>query len=423
ILELRKQDGTPLYNEDGSPVQVAVGADRTWTVDRRDDTFLVNTIAYACLGLVVLPVLLGGKVYNMLQLVMSAKVFIVLGFCLFIGLFFVSWQGWFDVFSGFLKIGNVPVADGQGGEKVVNAFTHFAEHGEWPVIALANIAILGAFAGYAGGGGLGNSTYSNFVRDKGWGMGSQVGAIASAVGGRNVTLSHVGKVFLINGDNLRKWNAWWKYIITDQFFIWAPGCFMGMALPALLSIEFSDNSVLFGKSLPYAQPLISADGIRHAASLGSSTRELLWTVTLFVGLMVFLPSQMAIVDDFSRRWTDIIWSASQKVRNRMRPHQASRIYYTILGCYVLWSFIAATIFLRFGNAPTLMVMVIANLNNVALGLTAFHVLWLNRNLLPEPLRPRWFHQVGISCCGVFYLGIALLVFLVKIMPLFRNEAV
>ena len=43
---------------------------------------------------------------------------------------------------------------------------------------------LGAFAGYAGGGGLANSTYSNYVRDKGWGMGKQVGAIASAVGGR-----------------------------------------------------------------------------------------------------------------------------------------------------------------------------------------------------------------------------------------------
>ena len=27
-------------------------------------------------------------------------------------------------------------------------------------------------------------TYSNFVRDKGWGMGSQVGAIPSVVGGR-----------------------------------------------------------------------------------------------------------------------------------------------------------------------------------------------------------------------------------------------
>jgi len=416
-LELRTESGRPLYRPDGKPLQVVVADDGTWTADRRDDTFVVNTIAYICLGLVVLPVLMGGKVYNMLQLVMTAKVFIVLGFCLFIGLFFVSWQGWYDVFSGFFKFGNVPVADADGGERVVNAFTHFAEHGEWPLIAVANIAVLGAFAGYAGGGGLSNSTYSNFVRDKGWGMGSQVGAIASAVGGRDVKLSHIGRVFALTDDNLRKWKGWWKYIVTDQFFIWAPGCFMGMALPALLSIEFSGDSVMYGKDVPYSQPLISADGIRHAESLAASTRELLWTVTLFVGLMVFLPSQMAIIDDFSRRWTDIIWSSNQKVRKRMQPHQASRIYYTILTCYVLWSFIAATIFLSFGNAPTLMVTVIANLNNVALGLTAFHVLWLNRNLLPAPLRPKWFNQIGIGSCGVFYFGMAALVFYIKIVPL------
>lgn len=382
-----------------------------------DDAWMVNTIAYVCLGIVVLPVLLGGKVYNMLQIIMTAKVVIVLSFCLFIGLFFVSAQGWFDVFSGFLQFGNVPVDDGQGGEQVVNAFSHFAETGEWPVIALANIAVLGAFAGYAGGGGLSNSTYSNFVRDKGWGMGSQVGAIASAVGGREVTLSHVGKVFAITEDNLRKWKAWWKYILTDQFFIWAPGCFMGMALPALLSIEFAHDSPMFGRDLPYAQPLISADGIRHAADISMPVREILWTVTLVVGLIVFLPSQVSIVDDFARRWTDILWSANQRIRDRMQPHQAHRIYYMILVGYVVWSFIAATIFLTFGNAPTLMVTVIANLNNVALGLTAFHVLWLNRNFLPKPLRPRWYNQVGIACCGIFYFGMALLVFWVKIVPL------
>ncbi|MDG2126929.1 MAG: Nramp family divalent metal transporter [Fuerstiella sp.] len=382
-----------------------------------DDAMLVNTTAYLCLALVVLPVQVGGKVYNMLQIVMTAKVFVVLGFCLFIGIFFVSAQGWIDVFSGFLKFGNVPVDDGHGGEKVVNAFTHFREHGEYPIVALTSIAVLGAFAGFAGGGGLSNSTYSNFVRDKGWGMGSQVGAIASAIGGHNVSLSHVGKVFAINEDNLRKWRGWWKYILTDQFLIWMPGCVMGMALPALLSIEFAASSPMFSQNVPYAQSLISADGIRHAPGVSDATRQLLWMATLFVGLMVFLPSQMSIVDDVARRWTDIIWSSNEKIRKRLQPHQASRIYYTILACYVVWSFISATIFLMFGDAPRLMVLVIANLNNVALGVTAFHVLWLNCNLLPQPLRPKWYNQAGILACGIFYCGLAALVFCAKIVPL------
>lgn len=383
-----------------------------------EDAFMINTAAYILLGLVVLPVLIGGKIYNMLQIVMTAKVFTVLGFCLIIGLFFVSSSGWINVFSGFLKFGNVPTIDEQGSETVVNAFSHFFETGEWPIIALTNIALLGAFAGYAGGGGLSNSTYSNFVRDKGWGMGSQVGAIASAVGGRDVTLSHIGKVFVINEENLRRWKAWWKYIITDQAFIWAPGCFMGMALPALMSIEFSQFSPMFGvEGIPYAQPLIAADGIRNSPNLAAGTRQVLFLVALFVGLMVFLPSQMSIVEDFARRWTDIIWSGNRRVRENMKSHQVKYIFYSIVGFYVVWSFASATVFLTFGDAPKLMVTFVANFNNIALGLTSFHVLYINRTLLPKALQPKWYSQLGIVCCGLFYFGLASLVFYVKVIPL------
>ena len=380
------------------------------------DTLMINIIAYVLLGLVVVPVLLGGKVYNMLQWVMTAKVFTVLGFCLFIGLFFVSGQGWIDVFSGFLKFGNVPIEDGQGGETVVNAFGHFMDTGSWPLIAMGNIALLAAFAGYAGGGGLSNSTYSNFVRDKGWGMGQRVGAIASAFGGKDITLSHIGKVFELTDENLRRWKLWWRYIIFDQVFVWGPGCVMGMALPALMSIEFSRNSPLYDGDYKYSQAIMAADGIRNTTDLGQWA-PYLWSLALIVGLMVFIPSQISIVDDFARRWTDIFWSASKKVRQGMKTNQVRRIYYGLLFAYVFWSFVSATIFLQFGDAPKLMVTVIANLNNVAIGVTAFQVLYINRKFLPHPLKPRWYSQLGIACCGIFYLGLALLVFYVKVLPL------
>ena len=378
----------------------------------------VHAIAYVCLGAVVLPVLVGGKVYNMMQVVMTAKVVIVLGFCLFIGVLFVSAGGWANVFSGFLEFGNVPVSDGQGGERIVNVFGHVADHGTLPVVSLTSVALLGAFAGYAGGGGLSNATYGNFVRDKGWGMGSRVGAIASAIGGRHVTLSHVGKVFPINPENLRRWRGWWRYILSDQLLVWGPGCVMGMALPALLSIEFAHRSPLYNANLPYAQTLISADGLRRVPDLSAGMSQALWVVTLFVGLMVFLPSQMSIVDDFARRWTDITWSGSRRVREKMKPHQMHYVYYGILSLYVLWSFTAATIFLLRGDAPRVMVLVIANLNNLAMGVTAFVILWNNCTLLPPPLRPRWYSRLGIVACGVFYLGLAVLVFVAKLGELF-----
>lgn len=517
-------------------------------------------LSYALFGLVALPVLIGGKIYNTLEKVMTIKVFVVLTFCLIVGIFFVSPTNWGRVFSGFVAFGNVPVergedanengvldpgedwdgdghldikerrfsmgdlypqgisyrtfdSDGDGkydmllrpaedgtisitdgsqeqkyeelteltlppqgekqiqityqllheqdetgaaklfmqvsgngsdatgpkfpihltsgksakhqsyidadddghwdGDNVDNVITSVLEGNGIPFITLANIAVLGAFAGYAGGGGLSNSTYSNFVRDKGWGMGSQVGAIPSVVGGRGVSLSHIGKVFEINETNLSRWKGWWRYILTDQLMIWGPGCFMGMALPGLISIEFSQYSEFFSDSegLAWAQALITADGLKNAPDL-YGLNQLFWVLTVLVGLIVLLPSQMSIIDDVCRRWTDIIWSGVSGVREKMKSDQVGKIYYRIMVAYIIWSLIMQTVFLYYSDAKG-MVLTVANTNNLGLGLTAVLVLLNNHRFLPKQLRPGWIHSLGVFGCAVFYLGMTALVFAQK----------
>jgi hypothetical protein len=382
------------------------------------DRPLVMGLAYVCLVCIVIPVLFGGRIYNTLQTVMSAKIIVVLGFTFAMGVLFVTPANWWNVISGFGKIGTVPAADGHGGETTVNVFAHLWEYGAWPVVSLANITVLGAFAGYAGGGGLANSLYSNFVRDKGWGMGSQVGAIPSAIGGKDVKLSHLGKVFPISDENMRRWRGWWKYIFVDQVFVWAPGCFVGMALPALLSLQFSPYSELYGGhtgKLEWAQAVITADGVRHAPTIGERFGLFFWVITLIVGLMVLLPSQMAVVDEVSRRWTDVIWSANTRVRENFRGGQVKFIYYSILAAYVLWCVTSLFVFTHYGT-PKFMTLVIANINNISIGFTALLLLHVNRRLLPRPLRPRWYHQLGLLACAGFYLGIATLLFFEKQLP-------
>ena len=467
-VTLRKDDGTALLNARGDPVSAMADGQGRWSVSMLNDTGLIAFLSYLLLGLAVLPILVGGKIYNTMQAIMTTKVLVVLGFCLIVGVTMVSASNWGNVFSGFFKIGNVPViagedsngngildegedfdrdgrldvvepilekdasgrvtkfedTDGDGkwdGENVDNLFGAYARDGEFPLLLLTQIALIGAFVGYAGGGGLSNSTYSNYVRDKGWGMGSQVGAIPSAVGGRKVTLSHLGKVFSLNEENLKRWRVWWKYIITDQVFIWAPGCIMGMALPALLSIQFSPYSDMFGQThrMEFAQAVISADGVRHAPGLSAGMQQTMWLATLVIGLLVLLPSQMSITEDVCRRWTDIIWSGSRRVRETMEAHQIRRIYYSIMAVYVTWTFIGAYLFSTYGT-PKVMVLVVANLNNIGLGFTAFFILRNNLKYLPEPLRPRLINRIGICFCGTLYLGMAGLVFYLKQWPILKE---
>ena len=467
---------------------------------------ILIAISYLLLALVSLPILTGGKVYNTLEKIMLTKVVVVLGFCLIVGVLFVSAENWVSVFSGFAKFGNVPTDraedtnqngkldegedfDGDGfldiaepeftvaalretgnldldgdqqpdqvlttrgelaktikldlgngvqaypiiykisekqksfvdydgdrkrdGKNVDNIITGLmGGHGiAFPALTLAGITAIGAFAGYAGGGGLSNSTYSNFVRDKGWGMGARVGAIPSAVGGRGVTLSHIGKVFPLNQENLLRWKFWWQYILADQLLVWGPGCFMGMALPGLLSMEFAQYSNLFHDpaGLGWAQALITADGMRQAPdAILHGMQNIFWILTCIVGLVVLLPSQMSILDGVCRRWTDIIWSGVARVRNKMKPNEVGKIYYRIMVIYITWQFIMCTVFLVFSDARS-MVLVVANANNVALGSTAILLLYTNLRYMPRQLRPRLINCLGVLMCAVFYLGLAALV--------------
>lgn len=388
------------------------------------DRMFVVKIAYGCLVLVVLPVLFGGKIYNTMQAIMSAKVVVVLSVTFLLGVWLVSPQNWIDVFLGFLKFGTIPTRDSLGHPQVANVLTSFISKASMPVIDLEGIAVLAGFAGVAGGGGLGNSMYSNYVRDKGWGMGSLVGAIPSAIGGKQVALSHLGKVFVPTKDNLRKWRGWWRYILVEQLWIWTPGCFVGMALPALLSMQFSHHSSLSHlnpkERFDWAEAVISADGIRNYPGLGETLAQTLWLVMLGVGFMILLPSQMSVVEDVCRRWTDVIWSASAHARDTMQHGQVKVIYYSLLVGYVIWVTISLYLFgVYFSGTPKLMFLVVANVGNIAIGVTSFQILWVNTHFLPPELRPRWYHRLGLACCGMFYLGLAAMVWQVKQWPIIK----
>jgi hypothetical protein len=85
----------------------------------------------------------------------------------------------------------------------------------------------------------------------------------------------------------------------------------------------------------------------------------------------------------------------------------------------VWSFLCTWYFTKYEN-PKVMVLLIANLNNIGLGLSSFFILRNNLAYLPKPLRPGWIHRIGITGCGVFYLGMAVLVFYHRQLPILKE---
>jgi hypothetical protein len=337
-------------------------------------------IGYAVFLVSFLPLIFGGKVYTSLERLMVVKLFLVLGYLLFIGFFYVSAGTWGEVFAGFLFLGKG--SDGAWGFRL------------FPDVAWGELdwALLGAFAAIAGQGGMTNSQLSTYVRDKGWGMGAQVGAVPSLIGGKGIVLSHTGKVFLLSDETRRRWRGWMRFFLRDQVAIWTVGCILGVAIPALVSLQFVRGKVLQGDAVAAetANAIVQTTGI-----------PLFWLLTLLCGFVILLPSQISQEDGITRRWTDILWTGNRRLR-RLEGHKVAYVYYGLLLAYAVWGFVVLVMV----GSPSLLIKIAGVLMNFALGFSSFHVLAVNRSLLPRELRPRWWLQLGLVGCGVFFVAVS-----------------
>lgn len=279
------------------------------------------------------------------------------------------------------------------GVRRVNLIRYTREEGRLPNLDWAMIA---TFASIAGAGGLTNSLLSNYARDKGWGMGARVGAIPSAVGGRTLALSHVGQVFRPTPENRTRWRGWMRHIIRDQAVVWFLACFVGMALPCMISVEFIRNAPVSGLRVAG----MTAEGIDHEyPGYG------LWIVMLLISFLVLYPGQIMQGDTVPRRWCDIIWTASAHAR-RLGERQVKQLYYGLMAIIGVFGFLV----LLFMD-PLSILKVGGVLMNVALGASSLHALFVNCTFLPPEVRPNWFIRAGVLFCSMFFFAISGVVFI------------
>ena len=335
------------------------------------DGSFVRTLSYCVFLTAFVPLIFGGKVYNALERVMVTKLVLILSYLTFVAVFFASWDTWKEIGSGFFKFGSLPEGD-------------------------FNWATLAAFAAVAGAGGLTNSAFSNYARDKGWGMGRQAGAIPSMIGGRSIQLSHTGKVFEPNDESRSRWRGWLKVIHRDQFMLWAPGCMLGMLLPATFSYEFV-RGVTQVEGNAVAAMTAQAIADRHG--------QIFWFLTLLCGFLVMAPTQVSQLDNLARRWTDILWIGWKRT-HKLGGHQVKWLYYIILAIYCGWGLLA----LRLTPNPLVLAIATTVMWNFALGFTALHTLVALYKLMPHDLLPPLVQRLGLICCAIFYITISSIAF-------------
>jgi hypothetical protein len=350
-------------------------------------TELVRNVSIAVfLGCAALS-LFGKKVFDTVQVVVGGKFLFVL-FCMtYCAIFFVSAKTWGDVLGGMVDVTRLPVDPATGKTKI-----------DW--------ALVGGLAGFAGVGGLGNIMVSNFVREKGWGMGGQVGAIASATGGSEITLDHIGTICRPGPETKRRFDGWFKYLITDQYLVWALGSIIGVLLPCLLGAEYLRvNEHDVKDEWRWAAALAQDIGAARGTAVGNAI--------LVCALVILIPGQFYVIDSTARKWTDVLWSATGWAR-RMDTHKASRVYYSIAGLYVTYGLLCFTLFPKL-SASTMMVIG-GSLANLGIALSIFQTFYMNRRFLPKEVRPTRIKEAMMLLSGLFFSRMFLLAFEQKIIP-------
>ncbi len=374
-----------------------VQVDRTYTVLGIDTTgqTLLQVLKYVCFVGIMVPMIFGGKAYNSIKAIMKIKIVVVLGFLLFVAICYSTADTWREIVTGFFQFGAVPVkpATAGGPPQVDNLFVAWWE-GRSLDIDLSMIAMLGALAAISGNGGLTNTTTSAYTRDQGWGMGQKVGAVPSLIGGRNLSLSHMGMVFPITSESIARFRRWYKVVLRDQLVVWAPACFVGIALPSMLSIQFLPRDRVVGD---WEAAGITADGLRDA--VGAPWGQYFWLMTLFCGFLVLAPSASNTVDGVVRRWVDVCWTAIPRVR-RWDPKDIRWLYFGALCTYAAFGFVSLTLW-----NPVDLLKWAAAIYNFALGFSCFHVLAVNMILLPRELRPGWVTRIALVLGGLFFLAL------------------
>ncbi|MBB75777.1 MAG: hypothetical protein CMJ75_14825 [Planctomycetaceae bacterium] len=257
------------------------------------------------------------------------------------------------------------------------------------------IGFIAGLAAIAGSGGLSNTPTSNYTRDQGWGMGHHVGAIPSAIGGHDIELSHSGTVFEVTEESLPRWKAWYKHVARDQLAVWLPSCFVGIALPAMLSIQFLSFAEA-DQGDKWTMSVMTAQGVENAvAESGEGLGKFCWFMTIFCGFLVLAPTMSSSADGIIRRWVDAFWTASAKLRE-MDPKHIKVVYLRVLIAYSIFGLIMLSL------PPADLISYATMFFNIALGISCWHTVAINTTLLPKPLRPRLFIRVALIVAGGYF---------------------
>lgn len=271
----------------------------------------------------------------------------------------------------------------------------------WPPLNadLTPMVLLGALA-FAGAGGTMNLCQSNYIRDKGYAMGSHVGRITSPLTGKEEPITEVGFHFRHTPENMRRWAAWWRGACWEHFFSFLMTCLVCLVLLTLIAYICTYDAD--GNRLP------DLEKYRDTGFVWAQANRLAYLITpfakwafLIMGVAILFTTEFGVLDASSRISTDIVkvaWLRENKFWTEGRLYFAFLWSEIVLACGLLllekYSInVGAMALFKFAAA----------MNGGVMFLYSIALVYINSCRLPAAVRiPPW--RLAILIVTVLFFG-------------------
>lgn len=252
-------------------------------------------------------------------------------------------------------------------------------------------SLMGAVV-FAGAGGANNLVQSNYLRDKGLGMGIHIPNIVSPITGEEVAAPSLGYYPPDNEQNRRRWYTWWRIANREQLItFWAIGVLLlvGMAVLAFSTVGIQKQA----EGLEF----LKLEGQGLAKEIGP------WFETFFyvAGFLMLFSTNIGVVDYVSRLTGD---SLKVTFLKNNEFWSESKIYITVVwllivvGSLIVWT----------GIKPIVLLVMSATGGGFVMAFYSVLLLVLNRRALPEYARLRGYRIPVMVFIAAFYIAFALL---------------
>ena len=270
---------------------------------------------------------------------------------------------------------------------------------------LGAASLLGAIA-FAGAGGANNLVQSNYVRDKGMGMGIRIPNVVSPITGEEVAEPSIGYMFPETEENKRRWKGWWKVANQEQLItFW----FLGWLLLVSLSVLVF-STIGGGNTLPGDLTFVQDEG----QQLGKSIAPWFETFFFVAGFIMLFSTNLGVLDYVARLTGD---SLKVSYLRESEFWSESKIYIT-----VIWLMIVAGITILWAGLtqPLVLLVIAAAGGGVVMAFYSVMLIVLNRKVLPDVAKLKGWRVPIMVFIAVFFVVFSLILVYSQIVALFSG---